>query len=145
MCAICEKGPDITFYKPDPDDDRRAGTILIVDDDSDILDLFAVILSKEGYTVATMQRSIKAVEFFQTHCDEIGLVILDFMMPDMNGVEVFEQLRRIDPVVKAMFCSAYDIKDAVLSLDSKHPVSFFQKPVTMSDLLSAVSRVLEKG
>jgi two-component system alkaline phosphatase synthesis response regulator PhoP len=71
-----------------------ASRILVVDDDGDILDLLKYNLEKEGFNVKTLERSKSAVAVARNYCPH--LIILDIMMPQLNGMELCSQLRSIE-------------------------------------------------
>ena len=74
--------------------DQREGHILVVDDERPILGLAEHILTFNGYNVTTCANGAEAVEVYSKLYDEIGLVILDMVMPKMNGVETLRQLKK---------------------------------------------------
>lgn len=66
--------------------------ILIVDDDKEIAELIGVYLRNESYQIYTVQDGLEALQFMERH--SIDLVILDIMMPKMNGLDVCREIRR---------------------------------------------------
>jgi len=120
-----------------------AQTILVVDDERDILDLLKYNLEKEGYTVRLAQNGAEAVVAARHHPD---LCILDVMMPEMDGWEVCKALRR-DPATAAIpvvFLTARDHEaDEVLGLELGAD-DYITKPVRMRTLIARVKKVLSR-
>jgi two-component system cell cycle sensor histidine kinase/response regulator CckA len=118
----------------------RRGMILLVDDEQMMLNSTRRMLEKIGYRVLPAISGIKAIEIYQERADDIALVILDFMMPEMDGSETFEELVKIDPDVKVMLSSGYSIDDKIETLLQNGIQGFIQKPYD----LSLLTREIEK-
>lgn len=82
-------------------------TILAIDDDATFLSATKDMLESEGYHVITASSPKEGIESFANHCEEIRLVLLDFLMPEMNGDRVFEKLHAIAPNVPVMLVTGY--------------------------------------
>ena len=80
--------------------------ILLVDDDSDVVSTFQMILEMNGFEVEVYTSPISALSNFRP--DEFGLLILDIRMPVMNGFELFKKIKEIDNRVQACFITAYE-------------------------------------
>ena len=81
--------------------------------------------------------------FFQSAVNEIDLVMLDFAMPRMNGIEAFGELIRIKPDVKVILCSGYT-EDVVLDcFPGQRPAGVLHKPYKMEELKTELERLLE--
>ena len=120
--------------------DRRDGHILIVDDEVSILRLVKRILTFEGYSVTTCASGAEAVEVYSRDHDKTDLVILDMVMPKMNGVETLRQLKQIDSTVRAVLCSAFvpDLNGHTIAVEGF--VGFIAKPFKVNDLLAITDR-----
>lgn len=120
-------------------------TVLIVDDEQDILDLISYNLSKEGYKVHTAANGLKAVELARQIRPD--LVILDIMMPGMDGFEVCRTLRQ-DATTAAsaiMFLTAKAGEiDQVLGLELGAD-DYIQKPISPRVLIARVKTILRRG
>ena len=90
-------------------------TILIVDDEEMILEVGVAIFNRLGYKVLPARGGEKALEIYRDQEDEIDLVILDMIMPDMSGEKLYEALKLINPKVKILLSSGYSIDDAALN------------------------------
>jgi DNA-binding response OmpR family regulator len=92
-----------------PENDPRAETILAIDDDPELLHLAKLALEGEGYFVHAVTNPADGIRFYQQYRQSIGLVLLDFLMPKMNGDQVFAKLREIDPAVPVLLVTGcYD-------------------------------------
>jgi CheY-like chemotaxis protein len=110
----------------------------MVDDEMPILGLAERILTASGYSVTTCASGAEAVEVYSRLHDEIDLVILDMLMPKMNGAETLRQLQQIDPTVRAILCSAFipDLKGRTVAAEGF--VGFISKPFLVDDLLAII-------
>ena len=84
-------------------------TILLVDDEQIILDVGRQMLEKMGYTVLTADSGAAAINVFKRKKDSIKLVILDMIMPNMNGGETYDRLMQINPGLKVLLSSGYSL------------------------------------
>jgi PAS domain S-box-containing protein len=118
-------------------------TVLLAEDDVSVRDLMKTILGEAGYTVLEAVDGLDAVRIFKDHRETVQLVILDVIMPGMNGKAVYDEIRGIRPLVKVLFCSGYasDIIHKKGILDDGF--NFISKPVTPLAFLNAVRRVLD--
>lgn len=119
-------------------------TILVVDDDAAVLLLSEKVLGQFGYTVITAVDGLDAVNKFSEGKDQISLVILDVIMPKLNGKEVFDAILKIHPAMKALFISGYtaDIIHKRGMLDES--LDFIEKPLKPIKLLRKVREMLDK-
>jgi DNA-binding response OmpR family regulator len=101
------------------------------------------VLSNYGYRVIEAADGEDAVRKFEVYQDDIKLVILDGIMPNKNGKEAYDDIRKLCPNMKAIFMSGY-AEDIFPSggLTEKNAV-FIQKPVTPSDLIRKVRAALD--
>ena len=105
------------------------------------------MLEKLGYQVLVAVSGSEAVEIYRRQPNEIDLVILDLIMPEMNGSETYDQLKAIDPCIRVLFSSGYSmdgVANDILQCDS---VGFIQKPFNIEKLSHNVRqamRCLEK-
>jgi len=118
-------------------------TILLVEDDEAVRELGVIILEKFGYTVLSVGDGQEALDVYEKEQGNISLVILDILMPRMDGKECLEQLLRINPTVKAIISSGVgqeDLIQDVVKLGAKGAVN---KPYGMRQLLGMVREVLD--
>ncbi len=123
---------------------KGSGTILVVDDEAMVRALARDILQKYGYTVLMADDGRKAVSLYAERSDEIATVLLDMVMPNMNGREVFKRLKEINPEVKIIVSSGYSHDRDADDLIKQGAAGFVQKPYRMGDLLGMVESVLQR-
>jgi two-component system, cell cycle sensor histidine kinase and response regulator CckA len=119
-------------------------TILLVDDEPFILDVGVKMLETMGYTVFKAGGGAEAVRIFNDTSRQIDLVILDLIMPDIGGAEVFERLRSIRPDIKVLLASGYSMGDAATTI-VRGCNGFIQKPFGMEKLSHAIREVIDNG
>ena len=118
-------------------------TILLVDDETLILEVASDMIKTLGYTVLTAQDGHAALEIFKQKQTEIDLVILDMVMPDMGGGEVFDELKMIDPKVKVLLSSGYSLNGQASRIIDRGCDGFIQKPFTMGDISRQLRTILK--
>jgi two-component system, cell cycle sensor histidine kinase and response regulator CckA len=119
-------------------------TILLVDDEPYILDVGKKMLQKMGYTVIKACGGEEAIRVFTDSHQEIDLVILDMIMPDIGGDEVFDRLKSIKSSVKVLLASGNSMGDAVTTID-KGCNGFIQKPFSIEKFSHAIREVIDNG
>jgi CheY-like chemotaxis protein len=97
-----------------------------------------------GYTVSGARNGLDAVQLYVEKEEEIDMVILDMIMPKMSGVEVFEELRKINPNVSVLISSGYDMDGQGTDILSKGCKGFIKKPFTMNELSNTVRTILDE-
>ncbi|MBI5115636.1 response regulator [Candidatus Poribacteria bacterium] len=117
--------------------------ILIVDDEPGIRSVLKSMLESSSYRVLVAEDGETAVETYKTHREEINLVILDMIMPKMEGRETFLKLREIDPSVKAILSTGYSQNDKTEEILRDGVTGFIQKPFQLKELISKVESVLD--
>ena len=120
-------------------------SILIVDDEDMILDVGKQMMEKLGYEVYTASSGTEAVEIYQTRKDDIDMVILDMIMPDMGGKEAYEELRNIDDHVLVLLSSGYGIDGEAEEIIASGCDDFIQKPFDLKHLSLKIREVLDKN
>lgn len=110
--------------------------ILVVDDERNICDLFRDVLLPQGYEVMAVGDGASALEWFRRA--PFDLVFLDLKMPEMNGVEVFEHLRRLDPSLAVVIVTGYPDSDLMAQAMEKGPFAIMKKPFGPVDILNVL-------
>ncbi len=135
---------DIEEEKP-PSSEIEGGeeTILIAEDNEGVRNLMRTILARYGYTIIEAVDGEDAINKFNEHRN-IDLMIIDSVMPKKNGREVYDEIRKIAPHIKALFTSGYT-KDVILDkgIEEKE-FDFISKPLLPNELLRKVRTVLGK-
>ena len=104
--------------------------ILLVDDEKDILDLFSEYLSSNGFNTISFQNPLKALNYFYQNKSNCSLVITDYKMPQMSGLDLINKIREIDTNCK--------IKTIIISAFIKDNLPYDKSYITMID------KILEK-
>ncbi len=117
-------------------------TILLVDDEQTVLESTRELLSRIGYEVITASSGEEAVRRYK-ESPRIDLVIIDMIMPKINGRELNAMLKKIDPKVKTLLSSGYSIHDTVKSLLDLGFQGFIQKPYTLNQISEKIRDILK--
>jgi PAS domain S-box-containing protein len=134
--AACRAEPDGAARQ------RKRENILIIDDEKDFTDMMADILIEHGYNPIAANSGKEAIEIYQKSKDDIDLAILDIMMPDMDGGEVFTAMRRIRHDVKVILCSGFSVQGKAMDILNRGAFAFIQKPYDIHNLLKTISDTL---
>lgn len=122
---------------------RGTETILLIDDEKIILDVSREMLESLGYRVYAAGSGREAIAIYMKKKDEIDLVILDMIMPDISGSDTFDQLREINPEVTVLLASGYSIKGQAGAIMDRGCDGFIQKPFHLEKLSQIVREVLD--
>jgi PAS domain S-box-containing protein len=118
------------------------GTILIIDDDMGVLSIARRVLSAHGYRVLTAANGAEGVACFEQHRAEVRLVLMDMTMPQMNGLDALQCIRRLGSRVPVLLSSGYGASAAMHS----HEFSgVLMKPYSFDELIAAVEGQLQAG
>jgi CheY-like chemotaxis protein len=128
-----------------PDGWRGAGTILLVDDEEHVLEVGGLMLERAGFEVRTARDGREALEVFRQYQAEIVCVVLDLMMPNMDGEETLRELRRIQDDVKVVFSSGYHEQDMTERLAGVSFAGFLNKPYTEDALVAKLRQATEES
>jgi PAS domain S-box-containing protein len=147
-------GSTFTVYLPVTDEDVLSsedtqgeivlgrGTVLIVDDDEAVLEACGSILAYLEYTPLKAASGRQAVEVFRERWQDINLVILDMVLPDIGGGEVYEALKAIHPQVKVLLASGYSLGGAAQAILERGCNDFIQKPFTIEQLSQKIGAII---
>nr|MBL0717287.1 response regulator [Desulfobacterales bacterium] len=117
-------------------------TILIVDDDKNILKVIKMKLESEGFQVAS---ALKAQIALQIAKDEvIDLALLDLKLNGKNGIELMEEIHQINPELPVIILTAYGAINTAVEAMRKGAYSYLTKPFDDNDLLLQIEQCLEK-
>jgi len=119
--------------------------ILLVDDEALVIDVGVQLLGKLGYTVIEAKSGRDAIRIFKEQNHTIDMLILDMVMPNMGGGEVFDQIKRIDPKVKVLLSSGYSVNGQATEILKRGCEGFIQKPFNMEDLSKKIREVLNRS
>jgi PAS domain S-box-containing protein len=123
---------------------RGSDTVLIVDDEEMILNVGKAMLERLGYRAFVAAGGKQAVETILEKGDEIDLVILDLIMPGLDGGETFDRIREIQPYMPVMLSSGYSIDGQATEILKKGANGFIQKPFQLSELSQTIRKILDE-
>lgn len=118
-------------------------TILLVEDDTQVRNLAIEILSGAGYRVLDAENGLLGVEVFRKHQDQISLVILDVMMPVMNGHEAMNQIKKMNAITPVLFTSGYSEEGIHTDFILPEDLSLLEKPYGLRDFLGKVRQMID--
>ncbi len=114
--------------------------ILLVDDDLALLQVTEKILERKGYKVVAMNNPIKALEVFNKTPFKFDVVITDYIMPEMSGTDLVEQILDVRPDIPIIMCSGYnDSADIIFGKDN---IRFLSKPVLTSNVTKTIYELI---
>ncbi len=118
------------------------GKVLVVEDEDGTRKLVMETLEIHGYTVMSASNPDDAIQICQEHPDKIDLFITDVILPRMNGPELYHKVKDLQPKMKLLYMSGYDL-DMVIKKDSLDKnVTLLQKPFSPLKLILTVSKIL---
>ena len=118
--------------------------IAIIDDEPDLACLFKEALSQiDGAEVFAFTDPLLALEHFQTNHQNYMVIISDYRMPSMTGIELLSKIKDVNPEVTRIMMSAFEIQDELFE-ECKCVDKFLQKPVLMTDLINEVRMLVSK-
>ncbi len=113
--------------------------ILIVDDEDIQRDMLKGFLEKKGYQVLTAANGQQALDLFNQY--PVQLALLDHNMPDMNGDEVLEKMKEVNPLVHAIMITAYGAVNTAVKVMQLGADDFLEKPVDLVELLEKIEEI----
>jgi CheY-like chemotaxis protein len=156
VCSQPGEGTTFTIYLPasgkEVADDRLTpelhqpirgnATILLVDDEEMIRSVGEKMLEAIGYTVVTAGSGREACEIYRQDPHRFHAVILDMIMPDMDGGAVFTALKAINPAVRVMLSSGYALNDKAQGIMAQGCAGFLQKPFNIIMLSAKLTEII---
>lgn len=115
--------------------------VLLVDDEALVRRTCHRMLTRMGYEVLDAPDGQAALNLYRQHWRSISVVLLDMVMPNMNGSTTFEKLRQVNPDARVILSSGYPEDDTVNNLLTDPAVVFMRKPYGLQELLDTVQRV----
>jgi len=145
-------GTSVSIYVPaihkTKDDTRQSassigkGTILVIDDEVIIRELLSDILQSQGYNVLTAENGKIGLELYRSKKAIIDIIILDIIMPEMDGKQVYEKVKSIDSEARVLITSGYSKSKIKEELLAKGVDGFLPKPFDIKDLLKQLENIL---
>ena len=138
---------DVTSSDKEPRKPVAGGdeTILLAEDNVDVLNLAVRVLEKGGYQVLVAADGDEAVEVFRKHADEVDLVMLDLVMPRLGGREAGELIRQVRGDIPILFASGYDPTSLDRKISDLDGTDLLMKPFGIPELLGKVRDILDRA
>ena len=119
-------------------------TILLAEDETEVREFTKNLLKEYGYKVITAVDGQDAINKFKVYKNEIQFVLLDVIMPNKNGKEVYDEIKQIRPDIKVLFMSGYPA-----NIIQKHDIiekgfAYIEKPASPTKLLRKIREVIGK-
>ncbi len=140
------KGPDAE-EQPAIQDLSGTGTILTIDDESHVRELCRDMLEPLGYRVLTAESGSTGISIYREMKNSVSLVILDIIMPNMSGREVFQILKTLNPDIRILLCSGYSNNGGFAGIDDllqSGAAGFVQKPFSRRTIALAIKKALNE-
>ena len=123
---------------------RGNDRILLVDDEEAMVDAIKPMLERLGYQVAARTSSIEALEAFRANSDKYDLVITDYTMPNMTGIELTKKLLRLRPDIPIILCTGFSEQINEEKAKEKGIQAFLMKPIVMHEMANSIRKVLDQ-
>lgn len=118
-------------------------TILLIDDEDMIIDVGKQFLETLGYNVLIAKSGKEAIEIYKANKEQIDIVILDMIMPDMGGSETYDKLKKINVGIKVLLSSGYSVEGEATEILNRGCNGFIQKPFNMKQVSQSIRKILE--
>ncbi len=114
----------------------------LIDDESIIHDIFKRLLNEKNYELIISENRSQAK---RNHSNDVDVVILDLMIPGTSGIDIFKDLKKIDPDVKVIFLTAYGTIESAIEAIKMGAVDYLQKPFNNIELKHKIDRVIKEN
>ena len=130
--------------KEDNKDEKPLANLLVVDDDSDIVQVLKQGLLKNGFLVSAFISPEEALQSFKSNSKDYCLMLSDIRMPEMSGIQLARKVKDINPAVKTVLMTSFEIRDNEFSkvFPSTQVDGFVQKPVGIRDLTNKILSII---
>jgi DNA-binding NtrC family response regulator len=128
----------------DNKDDKLLANLLIVDDDPDIAQVLKQGFLKNGFLVSAFTNPEEALQNFQSNSEDYCLMLSDIRMPGLSGIKLARKVKEINPKVKVVLMTSFEIKDNEFSkvFPSTQVDGFAQKPILIEDLTNKILDII---
>lgn len=138
--AAVLKPQDVLIPSP-----TRHATILVIDDEGIVRSIAKDMLESLGYDIVLCDNGRTGLEYYLAHHDDIDLVLLDMVMPEMNGSEVFDRMREAHPDAKVLLSSGYSMNATMRGMLERGILGFVQKPFDQNELSRMIHAALQES
>jgi CheY-like chemotaxis protein len=135
----------LEIQPPEPSEEltNGSGTILLIDDEEIVIESVGGMIEHLGYHLIVARSGKEAIQTYDTRGTDIDLVVLDMIMPDMNGSETFDRLKAINPDVQVLLSTGYSADGQANDILKRGCQGLITKPFTLAELSEKLSRVLQ--
>jgi CheY-like chemotaxis protein len=130
----------------DNNKDKPLARLIVVDDDPDIAQAFELGLLMNGFLVDVFTNPEEALQNFRSNSkDYYSLMLSDIRMPKMSGIQLARKVKEVNPSIKVVLMTAYELKDNKFSKDVSPSIpvdGFIQKPISIADLTNKILDIL---
>ena len=123
-------------------EEEKGLTVLVAEDDTAVRKVTRSILELHGYCVLEASNGVEALDIFREHSDKVDIVLLDALMPGMNGAETLAAIRELKPATKALFMSGYAREIISGKMMIPADSEFISKPVLPGRLIDAIRKTI---
>jgi DNA-binding NtrC family response regulator len=126
------------------DEDKPLAKLLVVDDDPDIVHVLKQGLLKNRFLVSAFTNPEEVLQNFKSNSEDYCLMLSDIRMPGMSGIQLAKKVKEINPKVKVLLMTSFEIKDNEFSkvFPSTHVDGFVQKPIQIKDLTNKILSII---
>lgn len=118
----------------------RRRFVAVIDDEVDLANLFADVLNSEGFKAMAFSDPLAAIRHLNSHHHEFSMVLTDWRMPSVNGLELAKLVQQMDKEIKIVIMSAFELDKNQLKEIKKE--DYLQKPMHVSQLIESVKKLL---
>jgi CheY-like chemotaxis protein len=135
----CPTFPEVTAHGDAPRGAPK--TVLLVDDEETVREVGKEALQALGYSVSVARNGQEALGVYVERCTDFDVVLLDMAMPGLDGAEVYDSLKSINPQVKVLMLSGYGVHGRIGDILEKGCNGFLQKPFGLSQLAERMREI----
>ncbi|MCD4788147.1 MAG: PAS domain S-box protein [Desulfobacterales bacterium] len=122
---------------------KATGTVLLVDDEKDMIEVSKQLLEAMGFKVLTAGNGEDAIRIYKENQGNIDIVLLDMIMPEISGGEAYDLIKEINPEAKVLLISGYSIDGQASEILKRGCNGFVQKPFNMVELSNKIDKILQ--
>ncbi|MFC1541437.1 response regulator [Candidatus Latescibacterota bacterium] len=144
--TVCFPASDKTIKKEEPEIESitiKDGTILVIDDDRDVLEVVRSMLETAGINVCTFSSGHKGLRFLKNNIEKVDIILLDVTMPNMSGEEVFRKIRKIHRDIPVILSSGYGKFDIKQHFTEFCESDFIRKPYQLKTIIRKINSKLK--
>ncbi len=123
----------------------QGGTVLVVEDEEDVMMMTLAMLSRLGLTCLEARDGDQALKLFSENREKIDVVLLDLILPGMNGVDAYGKIRELDGQVPIIICSGCEQQEVMPRIQVTGRTDYLQKPYESRDLVEKLREILTKS